>query len=268
MTLHDRFARLTPYEIAVPGRAFAEERFGAVREEAEERGADSWEPGSFVMLAQVGRMVHDVRGEEDAPALIHQYGMILYHAFQFWAAGEALYLLDVPAARRLVAEAPAADWTPRAPVASGYVQLPHRLFWATPDPDGPPEAIDGLFWAVTPGRRLHVMVVLGIHRARPGFSVIPVPGVALDEAGGVAAGGARERGDDFASGLPGSELDELHALETHGEALSLCARFFHHVERRPEAVGDARRAGPEEETPDTPRRSTLEYRIVGAGEGP
>ena len=42
--------------------------------------------------------------------------------------------------------------------------------------------------------------------------------------------------DDFSSQLPGSELDQLHMLETSGEVLKLLARFFAYVSSEQGAV--------------------------------
>ena len=275
MTIHDRYARVTPYEIAIPGRAFADERFGAVRDEADERGMNAWEPGTFVMLAQAGRAVRDIRGEDDDPALIHQYGIILYHAYHFWSAGEPLYLVETHTARQLVDGERAGELdgrSPAVPSPAAYVQLPHLLFWAKPDPEGPAESLDGFFWVLTPAKELHLLVALGMRTGRPGLSVISVPGVELEEARSLAADRARPDGTDFQSTLPGGQLDELYSIETHAEALKLTALFLRHIAHFPEVVGESVTAqgsagtgrGPVAD--GEPLHSTLAYRCVRPAE--
>ena len=77
MRIHDRYARVTPYEMALPGRAFAEERFELIREEADRRGVDIWDPGAFSMLEESRRAIADIRVEDENPVLFVQYGVIL-----------------------------------------------------------------------------------------------------------------------------------------------------------------------------------------------
>ena len=74
--------------------------------------------------------------------------------------------------------------------------------------------------------------------------------------------------------MPGGQLDELHSLETHGEALKLASRFLWHVARSPEVVGERVRAQRSAGAPkgpsapaDEPLHSTLAYRCVTSVEG-
>ena len=280
MRIHDRYARVTPYEVAVPGRAFAEERFALIQEEAAQRGADIWDPGAFTMLGQAGEAVRDIRGEDEDPVLFVQHGVILFHAFHFWSAGEPLYLLRTEAAQQLVRagmlDGPA-DWAFAAPSRAGYLQLPHHLFWARPEADGPAEPLDGFFWTLAPADRLHLMVASGMRADRPGFGVMPVPGVSGEEAARWAAGTVREQGEDFASTLPGGE--ELCSVETLGEVVKLASRLFWQLEQgllqagaplpgdpaESRAPGQGTRAsGPGSD----PLASTLSYRPVAPAEAP
>lgn len=274
MRIHDSYARVTPYEIAIPGREFAQERFELIQEEAGQRGADIWDPGAFSMLAQSGDAVRDIRVEDEDPVLFVQYGVILFHAFHFWNAGEPLYLVRAEAAGQLVAGPSAsgpADWSFAVPDRAGYAQLPHHLFWARPDPDGPAEPVDGFFWALTPAGSLHLMAASGMRADRPGFGVLPVPGIPAEEASRCAAGRVRERGEDFESTLPGGE--ELCSIETLGEVVKLAGRLFWKLEqgrlwagatehpgraaaRAPEQQPESRAPGAE------PLASTLPYRPI------
>lgn len=279
MKIHDLHARVTPYEMALPGRAFAEERFELIREEAERREADIWDPGAFSMLEQAGRAIADIRIEDESPVLFVQYGVILFHAFHFWSAGEHLYLLGNEAAHQVTrAGLPSgpANWAFAAPSRAGYVQLPHYLFWARPEAGGPAEALDGLFWVLTPAHRLHLLVASGMRTDRPGLGVMPVPEIPGEEAGQWAAATVRERGDDFASTLPGGE--ELCSIETLGEVVKLAGRLFWQLERgllragAPTKGGETGSRGPEGAIEGgtasrAPLASTLPWRPITTAEG-
>ena len=278
MRIHDRYARVTPYEMALPGRAFAEERFELIREEADGRGVDIWDPGAFSMLEQSRRAIADIRVEDDNPVLFVQYGVILFHSFHFWSAGEHLYLLGNEAAHQMTrAGLPPGpeDWAFAAPSRAGYVQLPHYLFWARPEAGGPAEALDGFFWVLTPAHRLHLMVASGMRTDRPGRGVMPVPEIPAQEASRWAAADVRERGDDFASTLPGGE--GLCSIETLGEVVKLAGRLFWQLERgslragAPTKGGDGG-SGPSEGGVDpatssrAPLASTLPWRLITTAE--
>ena len=277
MRIHDRYARVTPYEMALPGRAFAEERFELIREEAERRDADIWDPGAFSMLEQAGRTIADIRIEDEDPVLFVQYGVILFHAFHFWSAGEHLYLLGNEAAHQVTrAGLPPvpADWAFTAPAGAGYVQLPHYLFWARPEAGGPAESLDGFFWVLTPAHRLHLMVASGMRADRPGLGVMPVPEIPGEEASHWAAATVRRQGDDFASTLPGGE--ELCSIETLGEVVKLAGRLFWQLHRGllragAPAKGEAGSGVPEGAIdPDAsgraPLASTLPWRLITTAE--
>lgn len=278
MRSYDRYARVTPYEMALPGRAFAEERFGLIREEADRRGADVWDPGAFSMLEQAGRAIADIRIEDENPVLFVQYGVILFHAFHFWSAGEPLYLLGTEAAHQVTrADLPHGppDRAFAAPSRAGYVQLPHYLFWARPEAGGPAEALDGFFWVLTPADRLHLMVASGMRSDRPGLGVMPVPEISGEEASHWAAASVRERGDDFASTLPGGE--ELCSIETLGEVVKLAGRLFRQLDRGLLRAGAPTKGGeaappatePAHEPGSTSRAplpSTLPWRLITTAE--
>ena len=278
MKTHDRYARVTPYEMALPGRAFAEERFELIREEAERREVDIWDPGAFSMLEQAGRAIADIRIEDENPVLFVQYGVILFHAFHFWNAGEPLYLLGNEAAHQVtragLPSAPA-DWAFAAPSGAGYVQLPHYLFWARPEAGGPAESLDGFFWVLAPAHRLHLMVASGMRPDRPGLGVMPVPEIAGEEASHWAAATVRRQGDDFASTLPGGE--ELRSIETLGEVVKLAGRLFWQLERgllragAPTKGGEAGTRAPEGAieagaASRAPLASTLPWRLITTAE--
>ena len=56
-------ARITPYEIGLPGREFATRVFADIQGEATSRGVDSTDPGAFLLLGE------DLRDRDDAVGL-------------------------------------------------------------------------------------------------------------------------------------------------------------------------------------------------------
>ncbi|NIP59272.1 MAG: hypothetical protein GWM92_13255 [Gemmatimonadetes bacterium] len=277
MAAHDAYARLTPYELAFPDRAFVEERFARIREEGEEEaaGRSLLDPGRFLSLVSVSETLAELRPPGEAADRIHRHGVLLYHGFQFWAAGEPLYLLTLHGARYLVESGGAGEGSggrasgdgpaaPRPPEAAGYLQLPRYLFWARPTEEEIPEPLDGLFWAAPDGERLALLLACGLREDRPGLSVVPLPPVPLADAADWLEARVRPEGEAFESTLPGGELERLYSLETAGEALQLAARFFRHVAAVPDAV---RVASPPEIESDGPAPTGLPYRRVGLGRG-
>jgi hypothetical protein len=69
----------------------------------------------------------------------------------------------------------------------------------------------------------------------------------------------RDSGEDYASALPGHDLDRLYSVRTAGEVLKLLARFFAYVQAAPAAV--ERRNGATEEGA-RPRPSRLPFARV------
>jgi hypothetical protein len=261
---HDAFARITPYELSFPDLDFARRHFAAIRREGEARGVDLGDPGAFVMLAASGRALREIRGPEDDPALIHQYGFLLYHSFHFCEAGEPLYLLQAPALRELIEkDPPGAAWTPAFPCRGGYVQLPQHLVWVRSAPGLPPESLDGFFWSRAAEDRFGLLLALGMRSDRPGLSVVPLAELPIAEASDWTRMEMREGGGDFTSSLPGADLEGLYELRSSGEALKLAARVLWRLEEN---------AGIEAERPARsaeagPRPSALAFRKVARRPG-
>jgi hypothetical protein len=258
MAVHDAYARLTPYELSFPDLGFARAHFAAIRGEAEAREVDLRDPSAFVMLASTGQALREIRGPDDDPALIRQYGYLLYHSYHFCAAGEPLYLATAAALRPLLdAEPDTAGWQPDLEPAAAYVQLPQHLVWVRADEAMPPESLDGFFWARSGEERFALLFALGMRGDRPGLSVVPVPDLPIEETGAWARMEMREGGGDFSSSLPGAELERLYELRSTGEALKLAARVMWGLERAGagEPVGAGERDG-------GPRASGLAYRSL------
>ena len=262
MTLHDEYARLTPFELAFPDGERLRALGVEVDEEAAARGVDATDPHAFLTLGAVGAVVHRLRGADAPPEAARQYGALVFHAVRFQVAGRPLYVLSASASRHLVEGPPAGEAS--APAAAGYLQLPQHLFWAGPVADAPPESVDGMFWAVSGAGSLHVLAVTGVRPDRPGFGAHALPAAPLSDVGAWIRADVREHGEDYASALPGRELDRLYSVETAGELLKLLARFFAYLGAIPHA-GEEPRTVSEAAAAEGggPRPSALEFTRVG-----
>jgi hypothetical protein len=257
MTLHDEYARVTPFEIAFPNRDRLTALDRAVSDEASRRAVDASSLDGFLGLTAVGDFLSELHGAEVPRVALLEYGTLAYHAVQFLRHDMPLFLLATSAARRLVVTVPRA--APEPPARAGYLQLPQHLFWTRPE-GAAPESLDGTFWTVSTERTLHLLPVTGIRPDRPGFGTLAVPAAPLGHAADWVEATVRESTNDFATDLPGAQLDRLYAIESVGEMLKLMARFFAHVAESPATV----RPAPDATPADAPRPSVLPYRRVGA----
>ena len=121
-----------------------------------------------------------------------------------------------------------------------------------------PESVDGLFWTVTGAGRLHVLPIVGVRPDRPGFGTLSMPDAPLAHAESWVHASVRDPGPDYASRLPGADLDALYAFEAAGEVLKLLARFFAYVGSTPTALEVAGISAPHA----SPRSSSLAYTRV------
>ena len=260
MSLHDAYARLTPFEIAFPEGGEIDGLVEAIREEASGRGADPSLPGVFQTLGSVAGFLSSLLPPDAPDAARHQYGALVFHAAHFVAAGRPVYLLEEAAVRHLVDSPPAAE--PRPPSVAGYVQLPQHMVWMTVSEADVPESLDGLFWTTVGDTALHVLPVTAVLAEAASFRTLPLPELPLREARRWLSADMREGGGDFTSSLPGHDLDGLYSVETAGEVLKLVSRFFAHME----AGAPARdQPGPVDvEGARGPRPSSLPYARVGA----
>lgn len=221
MSFHDAYLRRTPYELAFPDAG---------------PGGGALPPGA---------------------APLRDYGVLAFHAVPFQREGCVVLLLDTALCRAL-----AGSWdgggAPVPPAPAGYVQLPRQLFWARALGDAPPEPVDGFFWTVAAGEVLHLLLVAGMRDGRPGLSVVPVAEAPLADAPTWLHAAVREEGTDFATTLPGGELQGLYSLTAAGEALKLAARLFAHLSATPGAA----RAGDRGPEGASPAPSRLAYRRV------
>jgi hypothetical protein len=280
MTGRDDWARLTPYEVGIPGREFADENFRTIREEAESRGVDDTDPGAFIMLGQVGRVLREIQGEEDRGGeAVQRFGSFLFHAYHFHRAGEPLILMQTDVARYLVEGSPAPEgWAGQLPEPAGYLQLPRHLFWsrqgageAASEGADPAEPVDGIFWARSVGDTVSLLVAMGVRGDRPGISVVALPPLPLGQAPLWTGEPVREEGRDFETTLPGGDLDRLYSVETLGEALKLWALAMWYTQGVPGVLGEGERSPRTGDLPDDhggPVPSILPFRrmrLVGEG---
>lgn len=270
-------ARLTPYEIAFMDGDFESRVFPMIQDEAEGRREDPARRERFVFLGTGGDAIRDII-PPDAPAeMLEEYRALFYHAFNFWRFGRRLYVLEAAVARYLVEGAPGLeDWSFSAPYDSLYLQLPTNLFWASIGTDVPPEPVDGFFVTVSrdrdalgfPFTDVQVLMVLGIHRLRAGFSVVPFDTEVGDGIPPVWAEPGRDRGTDFENVLPGGDMAGLYSILTTAEALKLVARVLWYVETHAEDVTPA--PAPERRSTDRPGSvplSRLDFHRVRLGGG-
>lgn len=256
MSLHDEYARLTPFEIAFPDRARFDALVEAVAAEAERRSVDPTLLDVFAALESVGAFLVELHGDDVPRVDLLEHAALAYHAVHFVRAACPLLLLETAAARHVVAGAPSGRPVP--PAGSGYVQLPQHLFWTGAAAGTAPESVDGLFWTVTSESRLHVLPIAGLRPDRPGFGALSLPDAPLAHAEQWMHTNVRERGPDYASGLPGADLDALYSFEAAGEVLKLLGRIFAYMDERPSAL----RTGAPASSPRAPQPSALRYTRV------
>ena len=264
MPIHDDYARITPYELLLPEADFADLRFPLIEEEAKERETQTHDPEAFNLLSQVGAILRIIRGEDDDPRLIHQSGVLLFHAFHFWKEGLPFYQMDTGVVRYLVEAGPGGgEWAAALPGRAGYFQLPQHLFWVPGGDDSPAESIDGFFWSAPDEKNISLLITMGIRRDRPGLSVVPLPTLPLSAAGEWAATQVRPDQDDFQSSLPGANHEHLYSIEAGAEAVKLAMRIFWYLDVFPASV-EAGTQGPGDDEGPVP--SSLEARRIVLGD--
>lgn len=235
-------AHPSPYDLAFGAESIDDRLFPPIEGEAEARGVSLEDPDRFVFLTGVGRLLQAIAGGEGEGAgegrgeAFRQHGRLLFHAFHFWRAGKVEVELDEATVRGLLDDDElAGDRALATPAVAGYLRLPRNLVWAAPSPGERPEPADGFFWTFHPPaddapRVLHLLMALGVRPDRPGFSVVTATGeVGADPHW--ADVDARPGVSDFATTLPGGELDRLYSVETTAELLKLASRCFLALDR-------------------------------------
>ncbi len=233
--------RRTPYEMVFIEGDFESNVFPRIRSEAAEADIDPAEPERFEFLSIAADVIRDLTPDEADPATLDLYRLLLFHGFNFWRDGRRVFALGTATARFLVEAAVSLrGWSFEMPGSSVYLQLPANLFWSSITPETPPEPIDGFF--LTQSQRpdfqgrlaghLEVLIVLGIHRSRAGFSVIPLNteiGEGMDEIWTASP----RTGGDFRNELPGGEMSGLYSVLTTAEVFKLIGRALAQISRYP-----------------------------------
>lgn len=246
----DRSAeRVTPYGLVFDHEVFEARYFPAIATEARERGGDPRSFETFVGLEEVtellGRLLPDSEsGGVESAAALARHAKLLYQAFHYWQARGRAYAGTPELVRRLLSPEYRYDAPETLPLPglAGYAQLPANLLWASVADDAAPEPVDGFFWTrgeqpFTGEERLEIVYVLGVRPGRPGFSMIDLGALLLPGAPQEwERSRGRAEGVDFANVLPGGELDRLHSLVTHAEALKLVGRWFGYIAAEPAAL--------------------------------
>lgn len=259
-------SRETPYELFFSGGEvdFEGTHFPAIRAEAEAADMPMVdEPWPFVLLPSGRRLLRELLPDDatlEEPAregemphaslAVTEYAALLFHAYNFAEHGRVVVETDETRVRALAENAfdgaagsvrevrarremqyGSDAWRFRAPAPAGYLRLPRNLFWARASRDAPAEPLDGMFWVV--GRRLNLLLALGVRPRRPGFTSIHVSGplVGEDAPPSWADLPMRFSPPDFANILPGGELDRLLGIEVPGEALRLASLIFRDLDR-------------------------------------
>ncbi len=239
MSLHDAYARRTPYERFLPDPGYPDRHFGAIASEAVDKGITLDDPAAFAMLEAASVALDEVRDPGDDSETLHRHALMLFHAYHHHAAGTPLYLLATGVVRRLVEPTGWGDVAGGGvppPTASLYLQFPQHLVWARAEGDPLPTSLDGAFWTAPGDGRIHLLAVGGLLGEAPGFTVLAVPAAPAADEGRWRVDAMRQGGVDFASEMPGAELEQLYEIRTVGEALKLGARAVEYLRRHPEAV--------------------------------
>lgn len=290
MAVHDAYARVTPYELLFPSPDFPDARFPAVEAEAAAAGIDLDNPAAFATLGGVHGILQALRPEgepapsaqpQEAAAATGAHADVLYFAYQIWRMGRrreevgdapdahghgrdcvpddmpdcTLVLLTRRALRDLLASPPvAAGWEAALGGKAGYVQLPQRLAWVEAPVFSAPESVDGFFWAATQAGVFRAAAVAGMRRDRPGYGVVPVPSQALASLSGWTDGSARDGGAEFATDLPGAEMDGLVGIRTPAEVMKLLALALHRLTQDGGAAGPPSARGSGDSAQPVPSR--------------
>ena len=236
MATHDAYARLTPYELLLPDAGFPDRHFAAIGEEAVERGVDPGNPAAFVMLGAVQGALAELREEDAGAESSNDHGGVLFFAYHMWRTGRSIILAQQKTLRAILAgdvdppnDGRKSLWSNQLGDSAGYVQLPQHLAWLEGARNDPPESVDGFFWFGDSRGALHLSLVAGMRGDRPGFAFVSVPPLPLDTLPEWAVGPAREGGSDFATSLPGAELDGLLGIRTPAEVFKLAALLLGHM---------------------------------------
>ncbi|MGI9627635.1 MAG: hypothetical protein ACR2QM_12415 [Longimicrobiales bacterium] len=264
MSIHDAYARRTPYELLLPDETWPDRHFPAVEEEGQERGLSPWNPAAFVLLGATAGALEDIQPDDAPLGSIHDHGSLIYHAYHIWRAGGPVVLVRHETLKGLLQDPQpgTTEWTEPLKGNAGYIQLPQHLVWldAGGETEGAPESVDGLLWVGAPDGVLNVSLACGVRIGRPGLSVVTVPPQPMLALEDWALGPAREDGADFGTNMPGGEIEGLLGVRTPAEVLKLAALILRELAAGTEVATAPPPAALGE--PSAPAPTKLEYALL------
>lgn len=221
--------RLTPFELAFAGEI--EQRFAEIQSETAAVRKDSSDVTQFVTLRAVQQIIAQIESPEllaEHPAAANEYHLLVYAAYQYWAAGARVFRLSD---EFLAEPTPVLFRQPRtrgAPWGACYLQLPEHRFWAQVESTAPHEPLDGLFVVQSAGdRELTVVAVLGLRPERGGFSQISAA-VTREE---ISAISAAVRSPPFTPVMDGGDEAGFKSVTSVGELILLAQLALAHAAR-------------------------------------
>jgi hypothetical protein len=202
--------RPTPFDLAL--HPLAGERFPAMRAALGRDHRDARDRDAFLLTPEVVQLVRDLRPEDGVGEAIDQLVAFVHHAYLFWDAGQVTVEVPTEQLEPILAHRELAAATNGA---AHYVQLPERRVWGEVVEGEPHEPLDGCFVHQHPDAGIRVLGIFGMHRDRPGFSVVEAAGPRADHL---------ERPDGsplYSPTMPGGAAAHLHSIAGGEELLEL-----------------------------------------------
>ncbi len=210
--------RITPFQLVF--EQLADSAFPQIKAALARRSADAYDRDAFLMLEEVVQVLKELAPPGGVGEAIDHHIALLHHAYLTWEAGGWSFRLSPQRTHALLSDPPAATQAGpgSVPPSAYYIQFPERLIWAQVVEGHAHEPLDGLFVVPSPGDRMHVLGIFGLHPDRMGFSAVEVAGQPREDL-------ARENGSRlFAPVLPGGASAGLFSLIGADEMLELGAR--------------------------------------------
>ncbi len=212
-------SRITPFDLVF--EAGIEDRFAAIKTEAELSKRDFTDPAQFVSLSTVQHLLTEIESPDllqQYPSAAAEYSILLYSAFRFSEAGKQVVYVEPQEWDEDFIATYASTSPPTVTSAPCYVQLPEQRFWAQIDSDAPHEPLDGCYVALSQdGRQVVVVAILGLRKGRSGFSQISLT-VAQEE---LVAARMATRSPPFAPLMAGGLEAGFKSIGSPGELLLL-----------------------------------------------
>jgi len=216
--------QLAPYEVVFGRTGMADEYFPRILAAAAELGLQPVDRDRFLALPPVADLLAAITPPASEGGA--QIALLAFHSFRRWQQGGDDLAIEAAELTELLGRAEVGAWRLETPAPAGYLRLPRHLLWVAGSGDQPAEPVDGFFWVTgdVGSNALDLLLVLGMHEAREGMTVIELPSGPLPAEGHWGDLQFREDGADFGNVLPGGE--HLFGLGSSGEVLKLVSRVF------------------------------------------